>query len=214
MTEFIIASIYVQILNKFYIFQEFAMAMSILWLFLLLCGLGCAALTGRCSAAAALLVGAREGAALALSLAGPLCLWSGFAALAEANGWNRLLARALRPPLRRLFPQTMADAEGAGMLCGNLSANLLGLGNAATPLGIRTVQRMKALAESDVASNEMCLLIVMNTASMQLLPSTVAAVRSELGAARPFEILPAVWLASGCSVAAGILAARALRRVL
>lgn len=190
------------------------MAMSILWLFLLLCGLGSAALTGQCSAAAALLAGAREGAVLALSLAGPLCLWSGFAALAEANGWNRLLARALRPLLRRLFPQAMADEEAAGALCGNLSANLLGLGNAATPLGVRAVQRMRALAGSADASDEMCLLIVMNTASMQLLPSTVAAVRSELGAARPFEILPAVWLASGCSVAAGILAARALRRAL
>lgn len=191
------------------------MEMSILWVLLLCCGLLSSILTGRQdAAAAALLQGAKDGAALTLALAGPLCLWSGFAALTEANGWSRALSRALRPALRRLFPQAMADAEASGALCGNLSANLLGLGNAATPLGIRAVKRMKALAGGADASDEMCLLIVMNTASMQLLPSTVAALRAELGAARPFDILPAVWLASACSVCAGLLAARLLRRAL
>ena len=100
-------------------------------------------LTGR-FAGAALLRGAEEGARLALTLAGPLCLWSGFAALLEVNGWSRLLARGLRPLLRRLFPRAMDDEICAGALCGNLSANLLGLGNAATPLGVQAVQQMKA----------------------------------------------------------------------
>ncbi len=189
--------------------------MSLLWLSLLALAVVFSILTGQTgSAGAALLAGAKEGAALTLALAGPLCLWSGFSALTEVNGWSRALAAGLRPLLRRLFPQTMDDGEAAGALCGNLSANLLGLGNAATPLGIRAVQRMKALSASTVATDEMCLLIVMNTASMQLLPTTVAAVRAELGAARPFDILPAVWLASACSVAAGILAAKLLRHFL
>lgn len=168
-------------------------------------------LTGR-FAGAALLRGAEEGARLALTLAGPLCLWSGFAALLEVNGWSRLLARGLRPLLRRLFPRAMDDEICAGALCGNLSANLLGLGNAATPLGVRAAQRMQALSGAAHASDEMCLLVVMNTASLQLIPSTVAAVRARLGAAHAFDILPAVWLASACSVAAGILAARGLKR--
>ena len=155
-------------------------------------------LTGR-FAGAALLRGAEEGARLALTLAGPLCLWSGFAALLEVNGWSRLLAR---------------DEICAGALCGNLSANLLGLGNAATPLGVRAVQRMKLRSGGDAASDEMCMLIVMNTASMQLLPTTVASVRAGLGAAKPFEILVPVWLASVCSVGAGIFAAKVLRRFL
>ena len=170
-------------------------------------------LTGR-FAGAALLRGAEEGARLALTLAGPLCLWSGFAALLEDNGWSRLLARGLRPLLRRLFPGAMDDEVCAGALCGNLSANLLGLGNAATPLGVRAVQRMKLRSGGDAASDEMCMLIVMNTASMQLLPTTVASVRAGLGAAKPFDILIPVWLASVCSVGAGILAAKALRRFL
>lgn len=165
-------------------------------------------LTGR-FAGAALLRGAEEGARLALTLAGPLCLWSGFAALLEVNGWSRLLARGLRPLLRRLFPRAMDDE-----LCGNLSANLLGLGNAATPLGVQAVQQMKVRSGGDAASDEMCMLIVMNTASMQLLPTTVASVRAGLGAAKPFEILVPVWLASVCSVGAGIFAAKVLRRFL
>ena len=170
-------------------------------------------LTGR-FAGAALLRGAEEGARLALTLAGPLCLWSGFAALLEVNGWSRLLARGLRPLLRRLFPRAMDDEICAGALCGNLSANLLGLGNAATPLGVQAVQQMKVRSGGDAASDEMCMLIVMNTASMQLLPTTVASVRAGLGAAKPFEILVPVWLASVCSVGAGIFAAKVLRRFL
>ena len=172
--------------------------------------------TGRLDAEGmtALLRGAEEGARLALTLAGPLCLWSGFAALLEVNGWSRLLARGLRPLLRRLFPRAMDDEICAGALCGNLSANLLGLGNAATPLGVRAVQQMKVRSGGDAASDEMCMLIVMNTASMQLLPTTVASVRAGLGAAKPFEILVPVWLASVCSVGAGIFAAKVLRRFL
>ena len=170
-------------------------------------------LTGQYSGDA-LLRGAAQGADLSLSLAGPLCLWSGFAALTEVNGWNELLSKALRPLLRRLFPQAMDDPEAAGALCGNLSANLLGLGNAATPLGVRAVRRMRRLSGSSSASDEMCLLIVMNTASMQLLPTTVASLRASLGASHPFDILFPVWLASICSVSAGILAAKGLRRFL
>ena len=168
-------------------------------------------LTGR-FAGAALLRGAEEGARLALTLAGPLCLWSGFAALLEVNGWSRLLARGLRPLLRRLFPRAMDDEICAGALCGNLSANLLGLGNAATPLGIRAARRM-AQGCGGTASHELCLLVVLNSASIQLLPTTVAGVRGALGSADPFDILPAVWTASLLSVLAGLAAAKLFARI-
>ena len=158
------------------------------------------------------LSGARAGLELALTLAGPVCLWSGLSQAMARGGLTETLCAALRAVLRRLFPACATDSEGFWNLCGNLSANLLGLGNAATPLGIRAVQRMQALSGGTEASDEMCLLVVMNTASLQLIPSTVAAVRAQLGAAHAFDILPAVWLASACSVGAGILAARGLRR--
>ena len=168
-------------------------------------------LTGR-FAGAALLRGAEEGARLALTLAGPLCLWSGFAALLEVNGWSRLLARGLRPLLRRLFPRAMDDEICAGALCGNLSANLLGLGNAATPAGVRAAQAMAREIRGDAASDELCLLVVLNTASIQLLPTTVASVRAAFGSAAPFDILPAVWISSLASVTVGLLTARLLSR--
>ena len=169
-------------------------------------------LTGR-FAGAALLRGAEEGARLALTLAGPLCLWSGFAALLEVNGWSRLLARGLRPLLRRLFPRAMDDEICAGALCGNLSANLLGLGNAATPAGVRAAQAMARELRGSKASDELCLLVVLNTASIQLLPVTIAAVREAAGAAVPFDILPAVWVTSLCSVTVGLLTGKCLARV-
>ena len=154
-----------------------------------------------------------------LSVLADLCSGQPFsssqAALARAmeqTGLTAWLCRALRPGLRRLFPACAADEEGFSSLCGNLAANLLGLGNAATPLGVRAAQRMQALSGAAHASDEMCLLVVMNTASLQLIPSTVAAVRARLGAAHAFDILPAVWLASASTVAAGILAARGLKR--
>ena len=166
------------------------------------------------SSSQAALAGAAAGIELTLSLAGPICLWSALARAMEQTGLTVRLCRALRPGLRRLFPACAADEEGFSSLCGNLAANLLGLGNAATPLGVRAAQRMQALSGAAHASDEMCLLVVMNTASLQLIPSTVAAVRARLGAAHAFDILPAVWLASACSVAAGILTELLLPRLL
>ena len=119
----------------------------------------------------------------------------------------------MRPVFRRLFPQASRDEQALGYLSANVAANLLGLGNAATPLGIAAVKRMQTLAGTREATDEMCLLIVMNTASIQLIPSTVAAVRAANGASAPFDILPAVWITSACSVTVGILAAKLLKRV-
>ena len=93
-----------------------------------------------------------------------------------------------------------------------MSANLLGLGNAATPAGIRAAQRLHALSGGEAASDELCRLAVLNTASIQLLPTTAAALRSACGAESPFDILPAVWISSAAGVAAGLLAERLFRR--
>ena len=122
------------------------------------------------------------------------------------------LGKLLRPVFRTLFPKAGRDEEALGYLSANVSANLLGLGNAATPMGIAAVKRMQELEKSHIASDEMCLLIVMNTASIQLLPTTMASVRASLGASSAFDILPAVWVSSVCSVCAGIFAAKILRR--
>lgn len=160
----------------------------------------------------AALDGAEAAITLCLSLAGALCLWSGLAKVMERAGLIKKLGKCLRPLFRRLFPNASRDEKALGYLTANVSANLLGLGNAATPMGIAAVKRMQELEKTNTATDEMCLLIVMNTASIQLLPTTVASVRASLGAASAFDILPAVWLTSICSVSAGILAAKVLRR--
>ncbi len=172
----------------------------------------CSLLTGQGGAlSAAVLEGAKSGVTLAITLAGPLCLWSGILKLMEAAGWLDRLSRILAPLLKRLYPSAWQDPIAREAICGNFSANLLGLGNAATPMGIRAAQKMTT---GETATDELCRLVVMNTASIQLFPSTVAAVRSGLGAAAPFDILPAVWITSVCSVTMGLLAAGLFSRLL
>lgn len=186
------------------------MAMTWVWtgmvVLSLLFGLG----TGRLDAVAeAALSGAGSAVELSISMAGVLCLWSGVMEVMKVCGLSDRLARAFRPILRRLLPQASRDSETLSAVSANVSANLLGLGNAATPLGIRAARRMARGCEG-VASDELCLLVVLNTASIQLLPATIASVRAAAGCRTPFDILPAVWLSSALSVAAGLAMARLL----
>lgn len=156
--------------------------------------------------ASAALEGARSAVELSLSMAGVLCLWSGVMEIMNACGLSEGLAGLFRPILRRLLPNASRDPETLAAVSANVSANLLGLGNAATPLGIRAARRM-AKGCGGVASDELCRLVVLNTASIQLIPATIASVRAAAGCKAPFDILPAVWLASALSVTVGLLAA-------
>lgn len=157
--------------------------------------------------AAAIPLGAQKGLELAFSIGGSLCLWTGVGKLMEKAGITQLLARLLRPLLYRIFPSAKKDAVLCGALSGNICANFLGLGNAATPLGVQAACRMKDPKRPDLATDELCRLIVLNTASIQLIPSNVAAVRASAGSASPFDILPAVWVTSLCSTGIGLLTA-------
>lgn len=188
------------------------MVMSWIWSGIVVISLLCAALSGNGSAlAAAIPQGAQAGITLALSLAGSICLWTGIGALMERAGMTAGLFRLLAPALERIFPGSKGDPVLAQELSGNICANFLGLGNAATPMGIRAVQRM--VKTKGVATDEMCRLIVLNTASIQLIPANVAAVRASLGCTTPFDILPAVWITSICSAGLGITAAWLLGKV-
>ena len=170
------------------------MVMSWIWTGIVLISILCALVLGNGSAlAAATVSGAQAGIQLALSMAGSLCLWTGAGRLMEHAGITRMLSRLLRPLLHRVFPSTKEDAALAESLSANICANFLGLGNAAT--------------------DELCRLIVLNTASIQLIPANVAAVRSALGCATPFDILPAVWVTSLCSAGLGVTAAWVLGKV-
>lgn len=186
------------------------------WIFSIFTGISCicAVLTGNGSAlAAAIPEGAQAGITLAFSLAGSLCLWTGIGKLLERAGFTTFLSRIIGPLLHRLFPGTKTDPILAEKLSGNICANFLGLGNAATPMGIQAVQRMAEHTVPGRASDEMCRLIVLNTASIQLIPATVAAVRASLGCTAPFDLLPAVWITSVCSAGLGVFAAVLLGKV-
>ena len=164
--------------------------------------------TGQLDAVSeAALSGASSAVELSLTMAGVLCLWSGVMEIMNVCGISGGLARLFRPLLRRLLPQASRDSETLAAVSANVSANLLGLGNAATPLGIQAARRM-ARGCDGIASDELCLLVVLNTASIQLLPATIASVRAAAGCQTPVDILPAVWMSSALSVAAGLTAAR------
>ena len=178
--------------------------MTLMWTVMVAASVVCGLATGRMEAvSAAAMEGAASAIQLSLSMAGVLCLWSGVMEVMSQCDLSTLLAKAFRPLLRRLLPRASRDSETLAALTANVSANLLGLGNAATPLGIRAARRM-AEGCGGIASNELCLLVVLNTASIQLLPTTIASVRSAAGSASPFDILPAVWISSVLSVAAGL----------
>ena len=190
------------------------MVMSYIWFGIVLISLIFALLTGSGSAlAGAVTQGAQAGITLAISLAGSICLWSGAGYLMERIGATSALSRLLNPLLRRLFPESKADPLLAGDLSANICANLLGLGNAATPMGIRAAKRLVDPASPHIATDSLCRLVVLNTASIQLIPANVAAIRSGLGCATPFDILPAVWITSFLSASMGLLAATLFRKL-
>ena len=156
--------------------------------------------------------GAQTGITLAISISGAICLWSGVGALMEKTGISASLSRLLRPILSRLFPSVKKDPKLSHYLSANVCANLLGLGNAATPMGIQAAKCL-AKGQNGIASKELCRLVVLNTASIQLIPTNVAALRSSLGCGSPFDILPCVWLTSFCSAGLGVLVAWWLGKV-
>lgn len=189
------------------------MAMTVVWCGMVILSLIFGALTGNLSAvSAAAMEGAQSAITLALSISGIICLWTGVMAVMSACGISQGIAKLFSPLLKWLMPQAAKDAQTMAAVSGNFSANLLGLGNAATPLGIQAARRM-ARGCGGEASHELCLLVVMNTASIQLFPATIAAVRSACGASNPLDILPAVWVTSLCSVTAGLLAAKGFAKL-
>lgn len=190
------------------------MVMSWIWTGIVAASVLAAILSGHGSElAAAVPQGAQAGITLAVSMAGSICLWTGVGKLMEHAGLTGMLSRLLKPLLGRIFPTYNEDPSLACSLSANVCANFLGLGNAATPMGIQAAQRLARRTESGAAGDELCRLIVLNTASIQLIPANVAAVRTALGCATPFDILPAVWITSLCSAGLGLCAAWLLGKV-
>lgn len=189
------------------------MTMTRIWTGMVTAALFCGVWLGRGElVAAAAIEGAQAGLELAFSIGGMLCLWSGVMEVMARSGLADKLARLLAPVLRRLYGEAGQDEQTCAHIAANVSANLLGLGNAATPLGLKAIHRM-AKHTPGRASDDMCTLVVCNAASLQLIPTTVAAVRQAAGCRQPFDILPAVWITSAVALCVGLGLCAALRRI-
>ena len=165
-------------------------------------------LTGRIKdVSSALMTGANDAVAMTISLMGIMCLWTGIMNIAENTGVTEIVAKMLSPLMRVLFPK-LKDKKAKDAIIMNMTANMLGLSNAATPLGLKAMQELKRLSDGKTATDEMCMFIVINTASLQLIPSTVIALRQAAGSVTPTDIIIPVWICSVCVITVGVLAAK------
>lgn len=191
------------------------MMLNWIWTGLLFVSILCACLTGRTEELAnAVLSGAQSAVELCFATMGMMCFWTGMMHIAEKGGLTQLLAKVLHPILKHLFPDLKPGSRAAGAICMNLTANFLGLGNAATPLGISAMKELKKCDPNcgDEANRSMVLFVVLNTASLQLIPTYMATIRAKYGAQNPFDLLPAVWITSICALLVAVLSAKLFER--
>ncbi|MDO4174460.1 MAG: spore maturation protein A [Eubacteriales bacterium] len=183
--------------------------MNYLWAGMIILSCVTACMTGRTAElSAAVTDGAGQAVTLCISLAGIMGLWSGVLELMQESGLSKRIASILCPVLRLLFRRAAQDRQTMERIAANVTANLLGVSNAATPIGLQAVDRLYSLYDRKGAPDEVLRFIILNTTSIQLIPTTVAAVRASLGAVQPFDIMPAVWGASIFSVIVGLVAAK------
>lgn len=174
-----------------------------------------AILTGNIDALGnAVLDGASDAVSLTLSLAGIMCLWCGIMGVLESAGLIGRLARLMRPFLAVFFPDSCEEGAGAEEIAANVSANLLGIGNAATPLALAALEKMQRRnPHPDRPTNDMVTLAVMNTASISLLPTTILALRRAAGAADPFSVVLPIWIVSTVCALSALILTRAVGRL-
>lgn len=187
-----------------------------IWLWLVILSVFIGGFSGKLNAVTGGAFEAAQGAVMniALPLAGMFALWLGVMRLAELAGLVNVLARALRPITRRLFPDIPSDHPALGEMAMNMAANMLGLGNAATPLGLKAMKSLEKLnPRPGIASNAMCTFLAVNTASIQLIPTTAVAILAVNGSKNPTAIIASAFLATLCAFTAGITTVKLLEKL-
>lgn len=184
------------------------------WLIIFSLSLLFAAIGGSFSAVSdAVFRGGSKAVELAITLTGIVCFWSGIMEAARQSGVTEAVSVLLRPLTRTLFPSLKKGSKALEYIVMNITANLLGLGNAATPFGIMAIKELdRENNYLPYASDAMCMFVVINTAAPQLLPTTIIGLRSAAGAAAPYEITVPIWITSLCSLTAGIICARIMEK--
>lgn len=171
-----------------------------------------AVLTGKGAALSdGILNGAENAVSLGIKLLGTMALWNGITEIMTESGLHKKIEKLLSPLMRLLFP-TYRDTPAGEAICGNITANLLGLGNAATPLGIEAMRRIKAQSGNTFADNEAVRFVVINSASLTLIPTSIAALRRLSGSIAPFSVLVPVWLTGILSLTVGLLVEKILSK--
>lgn len=158
--------------------------------------------------------GGQKAVELIIRLVSMLCLWGGIMEIAEQSGITRMFSNLMMPVMRLVFPKLKKEKYALEAISMNVTANILGLGNAATPLGLEAMRRLQQInPHTDTASDEMVVFVVMNTAAMHIIPTTVATLRGQYGSQNPMEIMPASILTSACALAVALIAAKAGNRL-
>lgn len=183
------------------------MMVNIIWMSMLIIGIIFAAINGTMGEVnEAVFKGAQDAVTICIGLISILVFWLGLMRIAEVSGLLDGLAKIMKPIARKLFPEVPSNHPAMGYILSNMSANLFGLGNAATPMGIKAMEQLKKLNDNkDEASRSMITLLAINTASITLIPTTVISIRLNYGSANPTEIVGTTLIATTCSTLAAIL---------
>ncbi len=186
-----------------------------IWMGLLLVGFAVGIINGRIDEVTkAAMDSAQSAVTVCIGLLGVMCLWTGLMKVAEKSGLVAGIGRLVRPVMTFLYPDIPKNHPALGAIVMNLVANFLGLGNAATPLGIKAMSQLQSLnKDKKTATDSMCMFLVMNTAAIQLVPASIIALRTAEGSKKPAEIIVCIWMASVCATIMGVIAAKLLSRV-
>ncbi len=180
---------------------------NIIWMLMLIIGIVFAAINGTMDAVnEAIFKGAQDAVTICIGLISILVFWLGLMRIAQASGLLEGLAKVMKPIATRLFPEVPSNHPAMGYILSNMTANLFGLGNAATPMGIKAMEQLKKLnGNKDTASRSMITLLAINTASITLIPTTVISIRMNYGSVNPTEIVGTTLIATACSTLAAIM---------
>ena len=185
-----------------------------IWMAMIVLAFIGAVCTGRWTAlSAAAADGARQAVETVLLLLGAMCLWTGIMRIAGEAGLTNGLSKILSPVIKRLFPNYGKNETVREKISMNLAANMLGMGNAATPFGLSAMDEMQKLQTGDAPTQEMILFVVMNTASFQLIPSAAVTLRASYGSADPYDVLPHIWLVSFGGLLVCVLMCRVFQKL-
>lgn len=189
--------------------------MNAVWPVLILFSFVASIITGNVSELSnAVIQGGQNAVELLLRLVAMLCLWGGIMEIAQQAGITAAISKIMQPFMKLIFPKLKNEKYALEAISMNITANVLGLGNAATPLGLEAMRRLQLInGDTTTASNEMVVFVVMNTAAMHIIPTTVATMRGQYGSKSPMEIMPASILTSFCALTIAVVIAKVGNRM-